>query len=327
SGRIGWLQSHGLSPLTVAILIGIVVGNTFYPRLAPACAPGVLASKQSLLRLGVVLYGFQLTFQDIGHVGATGVAIDALMLCSTLGLARFLGKRVFGMDSETATLIGAGSAICGAAAVMATAPVLRAKSENVTVAVSTVVVFGTLSIFLYPFLYQVNLQWHLLPATATAFGVYTGSTVHEVAQVVAAGRSIGPDVANAAVITKMVRVMMLAPFLLLLSGMRGRVAAKSAADAQDGGDRSRLAIPWFAFGFIAVAALNSLPLVPPPARAVLIGLDTALLAMAMSALGLTTHVSAVRSAGVRPILMATMLFAWLVVGGAAVNAGIRLLAG
>ncbi|MEG2030577.1 MAG: putative sulfate exporter family transporter, partial [Janthinobacterium sp.] len=214
-GKLDWMQNHGMSALTLAIMLGIVLGNSAYARLAPSCGAGVAFSKQTLLRLGIILYGFRLTFQDIGQVGLAGIAIDALVLTSTFGLAMFLGTRVFKLERNSAILIGAGSAICGAAAVMATEPVVKGRSEDVTVAVSTVVVFGTIAIFLYPLLYQLNLGWQVLGATPTAFGVYIGSTVHEVAQVVAAGKSIGQEAANAAVIAKMVRVMMLAPFLVI----------------------------------------------------------------------------------------------------------------
>ena len=173
--------------------------------------------------MGVVLYGLRLTLQDIGHVGLAGVAIDALVLSSTFTLAYVIGTRWLKLDRTTALLIGAGSSICGAAAVMATEPVLRARAEQVTVAVATVVVFGTLSIFLYPALYDLNQHWPVIAGGADGFGIYAGSTIHEVAQVVAAAHPIGTHAEDAAVITKMVRVMMLAPFLLLLSGWMARI--------------------------------------------------------------------------------------------------------
>ena len=225
-GGIGWLQSHGMSALTVAIVLGILLGNTVYPRLAATSGAGVAFSKQTLLRAGVILYGLRLTLHDIGQVGTTGVLIDALLLSSTFGLALLLGTRVFGLDRSTALLIGAGNAICGAAAVMATEPLVRAKAEQVTVAISTVVVFGTVAIFLDPARDDLNLHWQLLPAGSQAFGIYAGSTIPEVAQVFAAGRSISVDTANTAVITKMVRVMMLAPFLLALSAWLARQPAQ-----------------------------------------------------------------------------------------------------
>ncbi|WP_421670839.1 YeiH family protein [Rahnella sp. EDr1-12] len=310
------LSHLGLSALTLAIVIGMVIGNTLYPAAKPWCEEGVTLAKQRLLRLGIILYGLRLTFAQIADVGATGIVIDALMLCSTFALACWLGQRVFKLDRDTSMLIGAGSSICGAAAVMATEPVLNAKAEKVTVAVATVVIFGTAAIFLYPWLWQLNAHYHWLNVTASQFGIYTGSTVHEVAQVVAAGQGVSPEAENAAVIVKMIRVMMLAPFLLLLSGWKSRSAVQQGG--QNPGMRN-ITIPWFALLFILVAAFNSLDILPHSWIPALITLDTVLLAMAMAALGLTTHLSALRQAGLKPMLLAAILFIWLIVGGAGIN--------
>ena len=330
-GRIGWLQDHGFSALTLAIVLGMIVGNTVYPlvpRLAAASGAGVNVSKQNLLRLGVVLYGLRLTVQDIGHVGIAGVAIDALVLGSTFALACFIGTRWLGLDRKTAMLIGAGSSICGAAAVMAAEPVVKARAEQVTVAVATVVVFGTLAIFLYPALFELNQHLALIPGGANGFGIYAGSTIHEVAQVVAAARSVGPDAANSAVIAKMVRVMMLAPFLVMLSAWLAR-DDKRHANTSTATDQTKgkLAVPWFAFGFVAVVLFNSLQWLPASVVAVTTEIDTALLAMAMAALGLSTHIGAIRKAGAKPLLLALILFGWLIVGGALINRWVPALLG
>ncbi|KQW36797.1 YeiH family putative sulfate export transporter [Rhizobacter sp. Root404] len=330
-GHIGWLRDHGFSALTLAIVLGMLVGNTVYPlvpRLAAASGAGVNVSKQNLLRLGVVLYGLRLTVQDIGHVGIAGVAIDALVLGSTFALACFIGTRWLGLDRKTAMLIGAGSSICGAAAVMAAEPVVKARAEQVTVAVATVVVFGTLAIFLYPALFELNQHWALIPGGANGFGVYAGSTIHEVAQVVAAARSVGPDAANSAVIAKMVRVMMLAPFLVMLSAWLARDDKRHAhTSAATGQAPGKLAVPWFAFGFVAVVLFNSLQWLPASVVAVTTEIDTALLAMAMAALGLSTHIGAIRKAGAKPLLLALILFGWLIVGGALINRWVPALLG
>jgi len=332
-GKLAWMQSHGLSALTIAIMLGIVLGNTLFPLLAPSCGAGVSFSRQNLLRLGIILYGLRLTFQDIRMVGVAGVAIDAVVLTSTFALAMVLGTRLFKLDRNTAILIGAGSSICGAAAVMATEPLVRGRAEQVTIAVSTVVVFGTLAIFLYPLLYRLNLHWQLLGTAPSEFGIYIGSTTHEVAQVVAAAKSINQDAANSAVIAKMVRVMMLAPFLILLSAYVARDKKHRATGAFMVGTQTqseparRLAIPWFAFAFIAVVGLHSMSLLPHAAVAEGIEIDTVLLAMAMAGLGLTTHVSAIRRAGVKPLMLGTLLFIWLVAGGAAINHVVMALLG
>ncbi|HVI58028.1 MAG TPA: YeiH family protein [Luteimonas sp.] len=306
--RLPSLQALGLGALTLAIVLGIAVGNTVFPALAARSGAGVDFAKGMLLRAGIVLYGLRVTFQDIAGVGIHGLLVDVAMIASVFGLAVPLGTRVFRLDRQTAMLIGAGSAICGAAAVMATEPVVRAPAHKVSVAVATVVVFGTTGMFLYPWLYpHLGLGEH-------AFGIYAGSTIHEVAQVVVAGRAVGEAAGAAAVIEKMLRVMLLAPFLLVLSSRLER------GDAQAG--RSRIRVPWFAVLFVAVCGFNSLRLLPAAWVDALVQVDTVLLAMAMAALGLRTQASAIRQAGLRPLALAATLFAFLVVGGYALNVGI-----
>ncbi|MCO7639170.1 YeiH family protein [Kerstersia gyiorum] len=317
-----WAQTHGIAALTLAIVLGMLVGNTVYPSVAGRLGAGVDFSKTRLLRAGIVLYGLRLTFSDVALVGYEGVLLDACMLLSTFCLAWWLGTRWLGLDRQTALLIGAGSSICGAAAVMAAGPVVGGRAAQISVAVATVVIFGTLAMFAWPALYHLGQEWGWGHMDTRQAGVFIGATVHEVAQVVAAGRALGSDAADAAVIAKMVRVMMLAPFLL---GLALLLARRGASNGAPGPGRRGIAIPWFAFGFILMAAFNSLVELPSELVRVALDLDTIMLAMAMAALGLTTHVSALRRAGLRPLLLAAMLFAWLLGGGLAMNALVHAL--
>lgn len=313
--RVPWLANHGMSALTVGIMLGMLAGNLVPAITQGTWAGGIQLSKQRLLRLGIILYGLRITFQDIAQLGWHGVAVDAVMLGSTFVLAQWLGRRWLHIDPRTCLLIGAGSSICGAAAVLATAPVAKGRAEDVSIAIATVVVFGTLGTFLYPAL-QLLLQ---LPAQA--YGLWVGSSVHEVAQVVAAAQMVGPEAANAAVIAKMLRVMMLAPFLVILSVWLARQAA-AAVGRKSGGNQARLAavtIPWFALGFVAVAGIHSLQVVPEQAVQWGNTLDNFVLTMAMIALGLTTHLRSVRDAGLKPLILAALLFAWLVGAGLLLN--------
>ena len=320
AARTGWLQANGVSALTLAIVIGIVVGNLLPATALATSAEGLNVARQRLLRAGIVLYGLRLTFQDIAHVGIAGVAIDATVLGSTFALACVLGTRVFGLDRGTAILIGAGSSICGAAAVMATAPVVRGRPEQVAVAIATVVGFGSVAILLYPALFHLLAGVH--PLSPARYGLWAGSTIHEVAQVVAAGHAVGDAAADTAVIAKMVRVMMLAPFLMALSAWFARTGPRDAPQA-----RPPIAIPWFALGFVAVAGLHSMDVLPARAIAAADTVDIALLAIAMAALGLTTRLSAMKAAGLAPLGLGAALFAWLVLGGAAINLGLGTLLG
>ena len=320
-GAFEWFAANGLSALTLSILIGMFIGNTVYGSIAPATGTGIGFTKQTLLRLGIVLYGFRLTTTDIAHVGVAGVTLDAIIVGATFILAMLIGHKWMGMDRKQVMLIGAGTSICGAAAVLGTEPVVKARADQVTVAVATVVVFGTICMFLYPMFYQWNLTAGFIPGGGTEFGIYTGATVHEVAQVVAAGRNMGPEAAATALVSKMVRVMMLAPFLVILSAYLARTEnAQAGAD----GKKTKMTLPWFAFGFVAVVLFNSLNLLP---KELVSNVNTAanvLLAMAMAGLGLTTHVSSIKKAGVKPLLLAAILAVWLVIGGGLLS---RLLLG
>jgi uncharacterized integral membrane protein (TIGR00698 family) len=142
--------------------------------------------------------------------------------------------------------------------------------------------------------------------------------------VFAAGRSVSVETADTAVVTKMVRVMMLAPLLIALSAWSargaGRMPAETGPSTAASGTSHRLHIPWFAFGFIGMVLFNSLALLPQGVRIALVDVDTFILAMAMVALGLTTHISAIRNAGIKPLLLGGILFVWLILGGGLINA-------
>jgi uncharacterized integral membrane protein (TIGR00698 family) len=303
------LARYGLSPLTLAIVFGAALGNLVPHLGAGSRQAGLRLTQKTILRAGVALYGFNLSFQQIVEVGTAGIGIDLVMVCSTLLLGWFVGTHLLGMDRDTVLLTAAGSAICGAAAIVATVPILPAEDEKIVdktaTAVATVVLFGTLAMFIYPLLYA----W--IGGSRTGFGIYIGSTVHEVAQVVAIGNILGEDVARTAVIVKMIRVMLLVPFLLAASAMFRR----------EGGSRSRSAItvPWFALVFVVFAGINSLHFLPESTVRLLREIGLICLTAAMGALGLDTTFARIRQTGVRSLLLGAILFAHLVLTGGAIG--------
>lgn len=308
AAKLPTFNQLGLSALTIAILLGMIIGNTVFPRIAEQTSVGVDFSKNRLLRAGIILYGFRITFQQVMNIGVSGICIDIAVLSLTFTLAYYAGRHLFKLDKETAILIGAGSSICGAAAVMATEPVIKAQAHKVTVAVATVVIFGTISMFVYPLLYP------YLGLSEQHYGIFVGSTIHEVAQVVAAGKAVSDTAANTALIEKMLRVMMLAPFLLLI----GQLVANKT-HSEHSGQRAPITIPWFAVLFIVVTVFNSVVEMNPLLHKVLISIDTLFLTMAMTALGLRTHLGAIKQAGLKPILLGLLLFVMLTVGGYYIN--------
>ena len=313
----------GLSSLTLAILIGMVLGNTVYPNLAKRLSVGVAFAKGQILRLAIMFYGFKLTLTQVSSVGLSAVMSDALVLTSTFLLTYWIGTRWLKVDKQTTLLIGSGASICGAAAVIAAEPVIKAEAHKVTIAVATVVVFGTIAMLLYPFLY--HLGWLQPWLNAQQYGIYTGSTIHEVAQVVVAGNAVSPEVGDTAVVTKMIRVMMLAPFLLILSFALTKGSSDNGKKPSFMNRVQQVKVPWFAFIFIAIVLLHTwVPMTASFERSMVI-LDDVLLTMAMFALGLTTHLSAIKQAGVKPLILGAIMFAWLIVGGGLINIGIASL--
>jgi len=301
------LQYISFSPLIIGIILGMMYGNTLKRHMPAEWLPGIIFSSKKLLRLAIILYGFRLTFQYIMDVGIEAIMIDIIVITSTLCLGLLLGK-LLKVDSETALLTSTGSAICGAAAVLGMESVLENKSYKTAIAVSTVVIFGTTAMFLYPALYRSG----LLHLTSEQWGLYTGGTVHEVAHVVGAGNGMSETVTETAIIVKMIRVIFLAPVLLLFAFIK---AGKTKSTTQKVSQKTKIKIPWFAFGFLAIIGFNSFGLLPKELVDTINYIDTFLLTMAMTALGMETRLKQFKESGVKPFLLAFILFGWLMFGG------------
>lgn len=303
-GAMSWVQAISFSPLVVGIIIGMVYANTLRSGLPGSWNPGISFCSKRILRIGIVLYGFRLSFQDVAAVGLPAVAVDAIVVAGTIGLGLAVGK-LLKMDRETALLTSCGSAICGAAAVMGVDGAIRPQPYKTAVAVSTVVIFGTVAMFLYPVVFRSG----VLDVDAPQMGMISGATIHEVAHVVGAGNAIGPEASNIAIIVKMIRVMMLVPVLLVIAFLYAGKAAEK------GGGKGKIAVPWFAVLFLVVIGFNSLDLLPEGVVSFINSADTFLLTMAMTALGMDTTFDQFKKAGLKPFLLAFVLFVWLMAAG------------
>jgi len=300
------IQQSGVSPLVFALLLGMLAGNLPWSRKTKGLEQGLKFSTRSLLRGGIVLFGFSITFDQILALGPGVIALDIMVMTTILVLGYQLGTRVLKLDAETALLTSAGSAICGAAAILATEATIRSRPAATSMAVATVVLFGSLAMFIYPALYSV-LGWN-----EGLYGIYIGATVHEVAQVVAAADAVGTDALANAVIVKLVRVMLLVPFLLIV-GQWWLKRDNTQQHQQTG--VSRLTLPWFAFGFVAMVLVNSMITLPAIAHNSLVLAGQIALAMAMAALGYETRIDKLRSLGFKPFILALVLFVVLITEG------------
>lgn len=303
--QIDLLSNLGISPLIVGIVLGIFYGNTLRQNLPQEWVPGILFSSKVLLRIGVVFFGFRITFQDLWQVGIDGLLISCIMVTTTFLLGSWCGPRFFGLSPRLSMLTAAGSSICGAAAVLATEPVVKARPYESSIAVGTVVIFGTISMFLYPVLQKAD----VLGLSAQGYGMFVGGTIHEVAHAVAAGQAVSFDAGNTAVIVKMLRVMLIAPLLIILGVWLARKA--DAGEKQE----TRIIFPWFALFFIICAGFNSLGITPVPVVEFINKADVFILTMAMCALGMETSLEKVKKVGAAPFYLAMLMFLWLTFGG------------
>jgi uncharacterized integral membrane protein (TIGR00698 family) len=294
-----WLHTvpaiGAVSALMLAILLGMIVRNT--AGLHPALQPGIKFSMRRLLRLAIMLLGFQLSIHQIQQVGGIGFLIVATTLVCTFVFTVWLG-RMLGVDPKLVELLAAGTSICGASAVVATNTVTEGTDEDVAYAIAVVTALGTASVVLYP------LASAAMAMPASAYGLWTGASIHEIAQVIAAAFQGGPVSAQFGTISKLSRVMLLAPVVFLLGWL---------AQRKRGCGQCRVPFPLFLVGFLAMIGVNSLGVLSAEWVARLVFVNQFLLALALAAMGLETSVRKLIGEGLRPFLVGAG--AWCFIAG------------
>ncbi|MET7640022.1 putative sulfate exporter family transporter [Streptomyces sp. NPDC005438] len=295
------LPLPGVSPLIVAIVLGVLLANV--ARVPPRAAVGVDFSAKKLLRAGILLLGLHLVLADVLALGTPTLVVVACIVGAGLFGTVLLG-RLLRVPPGLSLLIACGFSICGAAAVAGAAGVTdpddEAEEDTVT-AVALVVVFGTLMIPLVP------LAARSLGLGPEAAGMWAGGAIHEIAQVVASGGAIGGGALAVAVVVKLSRVLLLAPVVATLS-LRQRRLSRGAAESGQRESAAKLppVVPPFVIGFVAMVLLRSfvpLPDVVPTLGGVL---QTGLLAAAMFGLGCGVKVRDLAAVGLRPFALAAL---------------------
>ena len=237
--------------LTWSIGLGVVAANVgILPRRVGTSLARVT---KRLLRVGIVLLGFSVSFGSITALGLPVIAVVAVTLVTTLVLTTCIG-RAMGLSPARSLLIGTGTAICGASAIAAMEDTAGADEEDVTVAIAMVTLFGTLALVLLPLLQGP------LGLSGVQFGTWTGASVHEVGQVVAAASPAGAAVVATAVVVKLTRVVMLAPVVAVVS-----IAKRISSPVASGETKRPPLVPLFVLGFLACVALRSTGLLPADA--------------------------------------------------------------
>jgi len=299
---------HGLLPakagavvgeVVVAVLLGLVIGNL--ARLPEILAPGIRFSFHSLLRVAIVLLGAQFSFAQVVAIGGKAVLMILVLMSLALLVAHALG-RMAGVPGRLATLIGVGTAVCGNTAITATAPVIHARDEEVSFAVATNTLFGTLAVFLYPLL------GHALHLTDAAFGTWAGTAVNDTSQVVATGFAYSDAAGKVATAVKLTRNALMG---VVIVGIGLAYARANASEVKGSlALRIKQSLPLFVLGFLLVAVLNTLGAVawlgtllhrdlPHDLQVV----SRFLILVALAGVGLSTRLSAMRKIGATPFFI------------------------
>ncbi|WP_341909797.1 putative sulfate exporter family transporter [Polaromonas sp. YR568] len=278
------------SMLLFALLLGLALHFISDDR---RCAAGIQFASSTVLRLGVALLGLRLTIDHVVAVGWRTAA--ALMVAVALTIAfGLLLARLFKVESSLGVLVGGATAICGASAALAISSVLPKSpslERDTTLTVVGVTTLSTAAMVVYPLV----TQW--LGFDAVMAGKFIGATIHDVAQVVGAGYSLSPEAGDAATITKLMRVALLMPVLVLVS-----LVVRRRSSGEGGAVKAPL-LPWFTVAFVALMLLNSTGWLPSTVQSGASDVSQAFLVLAIAGVGLKTSLQDVSQLGWRPVAM------------------------
>ncbi|MDQ0270407.1 YeiH family protein [Cytobacillus purgationiresistens] len=272
--------------LVLAIVLGIIWSHTV--NVQPQYLSGIEFSSKKLLRIGIILLGMRLNLGDIYEAGIFPFLYASILLSMTLAVVYALA-RLFKVDKTLSILTACGTAICGAAAIVAIAPLVKAKENVTAVSVAVIAVLGTLFTILYTLLFP------MLPLTTYQFGIFSGGTLHEIAHAIAASSAGGAESEDIAIVVKLTRVVLLVPVAVLI----GLYVSKTENKTQEKKSFSikKLPIPWFIFGFLAMSAVNTSGILPEAIVNGSVTVSYLLLGMAMAGLGLKVELSVFKKLG------------------------------
>jgi uncharacterized integral membrane protein (TIGR00698 family) len=291
-----WLVGP-LMPLIGAPLFALAAGallrNTV--RLPASWRPGVDFTVKRLLRVAIVLFGTTLSLAEVLATGGSALVLIAVTVVAALALTYLFGTWLRAPPRLTG-LIGVGTAICGATAIITVGPILQSSAEEVAFAVTTIFLFNALAVAVYPLL------GHLLVLPDRLFGLWAGTAIHDTSSVLAAAYAYSDAAGQVATVVKLTRTLMLVPLALAVALA---VSYREMGKGKGGWSRIRLAtiFPWFVLWFVAAAVLHSLGVLSPAFVSILGLVGKFLVVMVMAAVGLGADARAMRRLGARPFLI------------------------
>lgn len=286
-----WLLGRAF-PIVGSPVLGILFGMLIaFWRRPETLNPGIAYTSKKILQLSIILLGFDMNLFNVVQTGSQTIFLMLFTLTATFVTAYIVGK-LLKVEGNTNILVAVGTAICGGSAIAATAPVIRARDEEVARAISTIFLFNVLAAFLFPIL------GHLLGMSDVQFGLWAGTAVNDTSSVVAAGYTFSDAAGDYAVIVKLTRTLMIIPITLALAFHTSRKQASGEATYS----LSKI-FPWFILGFVGASILTTFLPFPEVFTDFLVQISKFLIVMAMTAIGLNTNLVRLFKYGWRPILL------------------------
>jgi len=276
-----------------ALLIGIAAGNA--APMPASMRPGVDFTLKRLLRVAIVLFGAGLSFAEVVTLGGGSLLVILTTIVLALALTALFGRWVRA-PSRLVNLIGVGTAICGATAIVTIGPIIEATEDETAFAVTTIFLFNMLALLIYPFLGD------LLGMSDRVFGVWAGTAIHDTSSVLAASYTFSDAAGDAATVVKLTRTLMLVP-LALVVGMLYSFRANRAGQSATSRVRLGRIFPWFILWFVAAALLNTLGVLTPSLVGAAGLAGKFLIVMVMAAVGLGADLRRMAHLGARPFLI------------------------
>lgn len=244
------LPKSPVSPILMAIVLGIVIRNTI--TLPESVRPGIRFGLVRVLRFGIVLLGIRLSLGQAGVIGLKALPVIIGTVAAALLVVTYLARRL-GLSGRLGTLIAVGTSVCGATAIVATAPTIAARDDEVTYSIACITLFGIIAMLVYPFAGH-----FIFEGDALKSGLFLGTSVHETAQVAGAGlvyqQYYGePDTLDVATVTKLVRNLGMLVIIPLMSIVYHRNHSNGIA-----APKWYTMIPLFVIGFACMSLIRTL---------------------------------------------------------------------
>jgi len=277
----------------IALFMGTIINSFFHPAWMK---PALKFTSKKILKLAIILLGASLSVNVIMSVGKMTFFVMIFTFAMCFGGGNLI-RKFFGLNWKLGNLISAGTGICGGSAVAAIAPVIDAEDKDIAFAMSSTFLFDMVMVALYP------IMGRLLGMSDIAYGIWAGTSVNDTASVVASGYAFSEMAGDFATMVKLTRTIAIIPTVLVFAYIGTRIKRKELQNAGDGKQVNILkVIPWFITGFLALAILNSIGLIPVAVSGVMKTASKFLMVTALAAIGLGTSITDFKKAGLAPML-------------------------